>query len=224
MFNIIKNKLLICSAIFMFINLYLIFIWVPTEANQGAIQRILYIHVPVSQISMLAIILVAVSSVLFLWKINEFWDKIAISAAEIGLLYGTIMLLSGILWAKPVWGVWWTGEAKLTTALILYLIYVSYIMFRNYFPTGSQGQRIAAIIAIIGALDTPLIYFAANLWSEAHPPIVLGPASENDSSFSSNDMRIVWLFSSITFMIFFVYLLRIRYKLQDTISKYLTNT
>ena len=89
--NITKNKLLICSAILMFINLYLIFIWVPTEANQGAIQRILYIHVPVSQISMLAIILVAVSSVLFLWKRNEFWDKIAIAAAEIGLIYGTIM-------------------------------------------------------------------------------------------------------------------------------------
>ena len=98
----------------------------PTEANQGAIQRILYIHVPVSQISMLAIILVAVSSVLFLWKRNEFWDKLAIASAEIGLIYGTIMLLSGILWAKPVWGVWWTGEAKLTTALILYLILGSF--------------------------------------------------------------------------------------------------
>ena len=106
--NITKNKLFLLSTFVMLINLYLIFIWVPTEANQGAIQRILYIHVPVSQISMIAIIVVAISSVLFLLKKNEFWDKVAIASAEIGLLYGTIMLLSGILWAKPVWGVWWT--------------------------------------------------------------------------------------------------------------------
>lgn len=209
--NITKNKLLICSAILMFINLYLIFIWVPTEANQGAIQRILYIHVPVSQISMLAIILVAVSSVLFLWKRNEFWDKIAIAAAEIGLIYGTIMLLSGILWAKPVWGVWWTGEAKLTTALVLFFIYCAYLLFRNYFPPGNARNRIAAIIALIGAIDSPIIYYAAQIWEQNHPKAVVGPLATEESSLSG-EMVITLLACVLTVTLLFVGLVWTQYQ------------
>ncbi|MGB1748691.1 MAG: cytochrome c biogenesis protein [Dehalococcoidia bacterium] len=157
------DPLLIVSAALMALTLWLIFLWVPTETNQGAVQRILYFHVPVAWGSMMAIFVVAGASFAYLWKKNEKWDRLAVSAAEVGVVYGALMLLSGMIWARPVWAVWWTGEAKLTTALILFFIYVAYLMFRAYFPPGTQRQRLSAIIGLIGAIDTPIIYFAANL-------------------------------------------------------------
>jgi heme exporter protein C len=94
------------------------------------------------------------------------------------------MLLTGMVWAKPVWGTWWTGEAKLTTALIMFFIYVAYLMFRAYYPAGAQRYRLAAIIAVIGVVDSLIVYAAADLWERAHPPIVIGPAAEEDNQFA----------------------------------------
>ena len=125
------------------------------------------------------------------------------------------MLLSGMIWARPVWAVWWTGEAKLTTALILFFVYVAYLMFRGYFPPGAQRQRLAAIIGVIGAIDAPIIYFAANLWSQAHPPIITGPAADAESTLGS-DLGIVLLASTIAFSFLFIYLVQTRYKIRKS--------
>ena len=147
--------------------LWMMFAWVPTDINQGVIQRILYLHVPSAWASMVAIVGVAVASVVYLMSKDERWDRLAVSMAEVGVMFGAVMLISGMIWAKPVWGVWWTGEAKLTTALILFFIYVAYLMFRAYFPAGDQRMRLSAIIAIIGAIDAPIIYYASVLWQES---------------------------------------------------------
>jgi heme exporter protein C len=209
------DPLLILSAAFMGVALYLIFIWVPTETNQGAVQRILYFHVPVAWGSMLGIFVVSGSSFMYLWKRNEKWDRLAVASAEVGLVFGGMMLLSGMIWARPVWAVWWTGEAKLTTALILFFIYVAYLMFRAYFPPGAQRQRLAAIIGVTGAVDTPIIYFAANLWSQAHPPLVTGPAADAESALGS-DLGTVLMVSTLAFTFLFIYMVQTRYKIRKS--------
>ncbi|HJP27494.1 MAG TPA: cytochrome c biogenesis protein CcsA [Dehalococcoidia bacterium] len=218
MINKVLNRLdplLILSAALMGVALYLIFIWVPTETNQGAVQRILYFHVPVAWGSMMGILVVSGSSFMYLWKKNEKWDRLAVASAEVGVVFGGIMLLSGMIWARPVWAVWWTGEAKLTTALILFFIYVAYLMFRAYFPPGAHRQRLAAIIGVTGAIDTPIIYFATNLWSQAHPPLVTGPAADADSTLGS-DLGIVLLASTIAFTFLFIFLVQNRYKIRKS--------
>jgi heme exporter protein C len=208
------DPLLIVSAALMALTLWLIFLWVPTETNQGAVQRILYFHVPVAWGSMMAIFVVAGASFAYLWKKNEKWDRLAVSAAEVGVVYGALMLLSGMIWARPVWAVWWTGEAKLTTALILFFIYVAYLMFRAYFPPGTQRQRLSAIIGLIGAIDTPIIYFAANLWSQAHPPLVTGPAADEASALGS-ELGTVLLVSTLAFTFLFIFIVQHRYKIRS---------
>jgi len=208
------DPLLIVSAALMALTLWLIFLWVPTETNQGAVQRILYFHVPVAWGSMMAIFVVAGASFAYLWKKNEKWDRLAVSAAEVGVVYGALMLLSGMIWARPVWAVWWTGEANLTTALILFFIYVAYLMFRAYFPPGTQRQRLSAIIGLIGAIDTPIIYFAANLWSQAHPPLVTGPAADEASALGS-ELGTVLLVSTLAFTFLFIFIVQHRYKIRS---------
>ena len=195
---------LIITSLLMLVNMYLIFMWVPTEQNLGISQRIFYVHVPVAWVGMVAIFLVAIGSVLHLITRNDRWDAIAYSAAEIGLIFGTLMLVTGALWAKPAWGVWWQWDPKLTTALILWFIYVGYLMVRAYAPSGSQGRRYASVVALIGAIDAPIIYMASVWWRTAHPDLNIGPLAE--SSLDTN-MLMVWLYSTVVFTVFYVYLL-----------------
>tara|TARA_Y100001960_G_scaffold65704_2_gene69118 strand:+ start:17698 stop:18366 length:669 start_codon:yes stop_codon:yes gene_type:complete len=211
-----RRILVLLCTIFSIINVYLIFKWVPTEINQGAIQRILYIHVPLAWISMLAIIILAITSIIYLVTKKPIWDHISVSCAEVGIVAAIGMLISGIVWAKPVWGVWWTGEAKLTTALILFFIYCAYLMFRSYFPSGPLREKSAAVIAIIGAIDTPFIYFAAQIWEQNHPTIVIGPLATQESNLGG-DLALTLLFSALTFsLIFFtIVYLQTRYKILE---------
>ena len=173
-----RNALIAAAAAFIALTMWMVFAWVPTETNQGAIQRALYVHVPIAWVSMVAIVAVAFFSVFYLVTGRERWDRMGAATAETGVVFGALMLITGVVWARPVWGVWWTGEAKLTTALILFFVYVAYLMFRAYFPPGTQRRRLAAVIALIGAIDAPIIYWAANLWAEAHPPLIVGPARD----------------------------------------------
>lgn len=203
----------------MVVALWMMFAWVPTDINQGVVQRILYIHVPVAWVSMVAIVGVAFASILYLKTKNEKWDRLAVSMAEVGVMFGAIMLISGMVWAKPVWEVWWTGEAKLTTALILFFIYVAYLMFRAYFPPGDQRMRLAAIIAIIGAIDTPIIYYASVLWQEAHPPLVVGPVAQEENLVAA-EIGLTLLVSVIAFTLLFFSLMTARIGLARIETEY----
>lgn len=201
------------TAALMALTLWMIFLWVPTEINQGNIQRSLYFHVPVAWIAMVAIILVAVASVAYLKTRDEKWDRLAVAGAETGVIFAGLMLITGMIWAKPVWGVWWTGEAKLTTTLILFFIYVAYLMFRAYFPPGEQRRRLAAIIGLLGAIDTPIIYIGAQLWERAHPSAVVGPLSETDSSVDG-PIGTTLMVAVLAFSVLFFYVARERYRLR----------
>jgi len=207
----VRQIYLIATGIVFTISIWMIFLWAPTEINQGQVQRILYLHVPFAWASMVAIIAIAFTSFLFLLTKNDRWDNLSQSLAEVGLVSAVVMLFSGIVWAKPVWGVWWTGEAKLTTALILFLIYCAYLVFRNYFPPGEARNRIAAIIALIGAIDSPIIYYAAQIWQQNHPQAVVGPLATQESSLSS-EMVITLLTCVLAVTLMFIGIVWVQYK------------
>lgn len=153
--------------------LYLVFIYVPTEANMGIVQRIFYFHVPVAWNAFLAFFIVFVCSILYLWKRKNRWDFLASSSAEVGVVFTTLTLITGSIWAKPIWGVWWVWEPRLTTALVLWFIYVAYLLVRSYASEAARGARFAAVVGIIGFIDVPIVALAITLWRTQHPGPVI---------------------------------------------------
>ena len=193
------------TTLLMLVTIYLVFMWVPTEQNLGISQRIFYFHVPLGWIGMVSIFVVGIASVIHLSTKDDKWDSIAYSAAELGLIFATLILVTGAIWAKPVWGVWWTWDPKLTTTLILWFIYVGYLMVRAYAPKGSRGRRYASVVALLGALDAPLIYMASIWWRTAHPDLNIGPLAESGGLDSS--MSLTFWVAFIAFTVFYIYIL-----------------
>jgi len=153
--------------------LYLVFLYVPTEETMGIVQRIFYFHVPVAWVAFLAFFIVFLGSILYLWKRDSKWDVIANSSAEVGVVFTTLVLITGSIWAKPIWGVWWTWEPRLTTALVLWLIYIAYLIVRSFATDEQRGARFAAVVAIVGFIDVPIVALAITLWRTQHPgPII----------------------------------------------------
>ena len=206
-----RNVLLLLSGVSMVGVLYLVFLYAPTDRNLGLSQRIFYFHVSMAWVGFLAFFWVLVGSVGYLWKRSQKMDRLAYSSAEIGVVFTTLMLITGVLWAKPSWGVWWTWDPKLTTSLILWLIYVAYLMLRAYSPRGDQGARFAAVLGIIGFIDVPIIYLSVVWWRTVHPPVVLGPVAEGSLEPS---MRMVLMACTVAFTLLFAYLLMDRQALR----------
>ena len=210
--GIVRGGLLVAAATMMAITLYLVFFWAPTDANLGVSQRILYFHVPVAMLGLFSIVVVAAASAVHLVTRREEWDSLAYSAAEVGVLLTSLAIVTGAMWAKPTWGIWWTWDPKLTLTLVLWFIYVGYLMLRAYGPRGSQGARYGAVVALIGAIDAPIVYYAANLWRTTHPTLVVGPAAEAGAVDSK--MAAVLLASMVAFVLLYVYTLVERYALR----------
>ena len=208
----IRDALLLASAALMGLTLWMVFFWVPTEANLGVSQRIFYFHVPIAILALSSIIVVAIASIIHLITRGQRSDDLAYSAAELGAVLATLAIVTGAIWAKPVWGVWWTWDPKLTLTLLLWFIYAGYLMLRAYGPKGSQGARYGAVIALMGAVNAPIIYYATELWQTAHPALLVGPAAESGSL--DSDMALGLLVSTITFVVLAAYVLIERYSLR----------
>ena len=206
-----RDMLLVASALLMALTLFLVYFWAPTEQNLGVSQRIFYFHVPLGWIGMVSIVVVAVASFTHLATGRQKWDDLAHSTAELGIIYASLILVTGAIWSKPVWGVWWTWDPKLTTTLVLWFIYVGYLMVRAYGPAGTQGRRFASVIALIGAIDAPIIYMATEWWRTAHP--------ENNIP-GDLDYRILLtlLVSVAAFTVMYICLLIERYSLRKSES------
>jgi len=153
--------------------LYMVFVYVPTEKHSGIVQRIFYFHVPLAWVSFLAFFITFVFSILYLWKRAMKWDTIAHASAEVGIIFTTLVLITGPIWAKPVWGVWWTWDARLTTSLVLWLVYVAYLLVRSYATEPERGARFGAVIGIVGFIDVPIVFLTVNLWRTQHPTTII---------------------------------------------------
>jgi heme exporter protein C len=170
------NKLMALTGagfILMIAALYMIFVYVPTEASMGAVQRIFYFHVPLAWLAFMAFFIVFVCSIAYLVKKNSRWDRVASSSAEVGIVFTTLFLISGSIWAKPIWGVWWTWEPRLTSALVLWLVYLAYLLIRSYVSNREQGARFSAVVGIVGFLDVPIVALAISLWPTEHPSALI---------------------------------------------------
>jgi heme exporter protein C len=150
-------------------GLYMVFFYVPTEETMGVVQRIFYFHVPVDWVAFLSFFIVFIASIMYLSKRDEKWDLLAGAAGEIGVVFNTLMLITGSIWARPAWGAWWVWDPRLTTALVLWFIYVAYLLVRSYAGEESRGARFAAVVGIVGFVDVPIVALATTLWRTQHP-------------------------------------------------------
>jgi heme exporter protein C len=154
--------------------LWMVFFWVPTEVNQGVVQRIFYLHVPAAWVAFLSFGIVAFASAVYLWLGDERADMAAAAAAEGGMIFTTIVLLTGPLWGKIAWGTYWTWEPRLTLTILLGFIYLGYFMVRSATANPDKGKRFAAVVGIVGALDIPLIHVSVLWFRSLHPqPVVM---------------------------------------------------
>jgi heme exporter protein C len=153
--------------------LYMVFVYVPTEKHTGIVQRIFYFHVPLAWVSFLAFFITFIFSICYLGKRASKWDNIAYASAEVGVIFTSLVLITGPIWAKSVWGIWWTWDARLTTSLVLWLIYIAYLLVRSYTTEPAQGARFGAVIGIVGFIDVPIVFIAVNLWRTQHPTTII---------------------------------------------------
>lgn len=163
----------IMTAALMVAALYMVFLYVPNEATQGIVQRIFYFHVPCAWVAFAGFGLVAISGALYLWLGQQVWDDLGQAAAETGMVFCTLVLVTGSIWAKPIWGVWWTWDSRLTTTLLLWLLYGGYLMLRAAADESPYSARLAAVVGIIAALDVPVVVVSVRLWRTIHPAVLL---------------------------------------------------
>ena len=157
---------------------YLALAVAPTEQTMGDVQRIFYYHVPSGWVAGLCFFINFVASIWYLWKRSPGGDALAAASAEVGVVFCTVLLITGPLWARPVWGIWWTWDARLTTTLVLWLIYVSYLVLRR-FAAGEQTQVLAAAFAVFGFADVPIVYMSIRWFRTQHPSPVMGGGGKN---------------------------------------------
>jgi len=161
------------GLLLMLAALYMVFAYVPTEKNTGIVQRIFYFHVPLAWVSFLAFFITFIFSILYLGKRAVKWDALAHASAEVGVIFTTLVLITGPIWAKPVWGIWWTWDARLTTSLVLWLIYLAYLLVRGLTAEPERGARFSAVIGIVGFIDVPIVFLTVNLWRTQHPTTIV---------------------------------------------------
>ena len=210
----LKTALAAITGVMMLVDLYLIFMVAPTDSVLGHVQRVFYFHVPIAIMSFLAFFVVFIGSLMYLIKRTPKWDAIAHASAEVGVVFVTLALITGIIWARPIWNTWWTWEPRLTTTMILWLIYVAYLMVRSYAPSQSKGAIYAAVVGIIGFIDVPIVYYSVVWWRSIHPSPVVGPFAQADAL--DGTMAWILLYSFITFVFFFAYMVAERMELRKT--------
>lgn len=187
---------------------WMILFWVPMEATQGAIQRIFYVHVPAAWLTEFAFGLTALCSVVYLWLRDERADAAALAAAEGGMFMAVVLLVVGPLWGKVAWGTYWSWEPRLTLTLLLFFIFIGYFMVRGSATHSERGKRFAAVVAIVGALDIPLIHMSVYWFRSLHPePVVM----RADGPTADPRMLITLLVSLAAYTLLFAGLLWFRY-------------
>jgi heme exporter protein C len=196
------------AAVALVFAFWMIFFHAPTEREMGVVQRIFYVHVPSAWVAFLAFGIVALCSVGYLWLRDERLDAISVSAAELGLVFTTIVLVTGPLWGKIAWGAWWVWEPRLTLTLLLWFVYAGYFILRGATESAERGKRFAAILGIVGAVDIPLIHMSVKWFRSQHPqPVILNP----DGPTAAPEIVQTLLVSLLAFTLLFFSLLLARY-------------
>jgi heme exporter protein C len=182
----------------------------PTEETMGDIQRIFYYHVPSAFVAFACFFANLLASLVYLKKRSPAADAFALATAEVGVVFCTIVLITGPLWAKPVWGIWWTWDARLTSTLLLWLIYVSYLILRR-FSSGGQTPVLAAVLSVFGSVDVVFVYMSIRWFRTQHPQPVIGGG---EGSGLNPAMGYALLANVVAFFAFGALLVWLRYRLE----------
>lgn len=190
---------------------YASFYVAPEERTMGPIQRIFYFHAASAWAGMTAFLVCFVANLAYVLRRNQKWDWVGVSAAEVGLTFTTVVLITGPIWAHPVWGIWWTWDARLTSTFVLWLLYVSYLLLRSLLEEPERRALLSALFGIFAFLDVPLVFGAIRWWRTQHPqPVIMGsPGSGLEPT-----MRTVFFFSVLAIHALMVLLLSERYRLE----------
>jgi heme exporter protein C len=192
-----------------------VFFWVGTERTMGVVQRIFYIHVPAAWVAFMAFGVVALCSAVYLWLRDERLDWAAVSAAEGGMIFTAIVLITGPLWAKVAWGTWWTWEWRLILTVLLFFIYLGYFMVRGATENLERARKLSAVVGIVGALTLPINHMSVRWYQGLHPdPVVMNPV---DGPTLDGDMLMTLMTGLLAFTLLFVSILALRYGLERSI-------
>ena len=205
-----------------------IFLKLPIETSQGFPQKIMYLHVPTFIATYLAFFVVFAFSIAYLWKRELMFDQIAKVSAEIGLIFCALLLVTGALWGRPTWGTYWVWDARLTTTLLLFLIFMGYFLLRMSVNDRDKEARLASVLGIIGCLDIPIIHKSVEWWRTLHQPSTLFKVESGKASPSiSPELLTPLIVSTIVMLLFYLYLLLLRYQTeirQEQLNQLLAET
>jgi len=193
----------------MILALYMAFLGAPRERTMGDLQRIFYFHVPAGMMGLAAFAVNFFASLMYLVKKDRKWDSLALSATEIGVVFFTIVLVTGPIWAKPVWFVWWTWSPRLTSSLVLWMLYLAYMLVRSYVPDPDRRAMMSAVFGIVAFVDAPIVWFSIRWWRDQHPSPMI------ETGGLSPAMRPALYTCAAAFLILMVYLIRRRYFLES---------
>jgi heme exporter protein C len=196
------------TYVLMLLALYAIFIYAPVEKTMGVVQKIFYIHVPAAFLAYLAFFITFIASIFYLYRKDSKWDTVAHCAVETGVIFCTIVLITGPIWAKPTWNVWWTWDPRLTTTLILWFTYVAYLMLRRSVKE-NQRANLSAVFGIIGFINVPITFFSIRLWRTIHPVVITSRGLN-----MSWPMKLTLIITVIAFCFLFFSLLLSRIRLE----------
>jgi heme exporter protein C len=184
--------------------------YTPVEARQGMAQKIFYLHVPAAWSALIAFSLVGVTSALYLWLRDPRLDRFAAASAEVGVAFSAVMLTTGPIWAKPIWGTWWTWDARLTLTLFLFFLFIGYLALRASVHDPAERARFSAVVGILGMMLVPFVHLSVYLFRTLHPqPIVLKPSAPS----LPPEMLRTLLVSMAVFTLLYVGLVTLRYGL-----------
>jgi len=208
----LRRILLAAVAILLVLaSAYAAFFIAPTERTMGLIQRIFYFHVGSAWAGMDAFLVCFIANLLYVWKRAPKYDWLGVSAAEVGLVLTTVVLVTGPIWAHPVWGIWWTWDARLTSTFVLWLLYVSYLLLRTLIDEPDRRALLSALFGIFAFLDVPLVFGAIRWWRTQHPsPVIMG----GPGSGLEHTMKEVFLFSVAAMHVLAAFLIIERYILE----------
>jgi len=202
--------LYIVTLILMLASTYAVFIYAPTEVMMGDIQRIFYFHMGTVWVATVAFVIVFISSILYLINGNRKWDILAYTSAEIGVLFITLTIITGSIWAKPVWGTWWTWDPQLSTTFVLWILYIVYLLIRANSGYDEKKAKYSAVFAIIAFIDLPLVYISARVM-RGISPVVFGPGGGGIEPKMLNALII----TLVSFTLLFILLLIERVKIEN---------
>ena len=193
-----------------------VFVFAPTETEQGFVQKIMYIHVPSVIVTYLAFFVTFAFGIAYLWKRLLVFDRIAKVSAEIGLIFCAMVLLSGAIWGRPTWGTYWVWDARLTTTLLLFLIFLGYFLLRLSVQDREKEARFASVIGIIGFLDIPIVHKSVEWWRTLHQPSTLFKVQEGAAKPAMPPELLYPLLASMfAMLLFYGYLMLLRWQMEE---------